>query len=303
MRSLCTSTLFLLASAGWGDDGSVKKVLLIGIDGCRTDALLAADAPNLHRLIKEGAFSKRNDVIGERTTGADTLSGPGWTSMLTGVWADKHGVKDNGFSGGPSRYRTFFSRLSAKAESAAFVSWKALEERVFGAGEGCRLVLDGSLHGFDEADQLVADAARKVLAEQDPAALFVFFGQVDAAGHQHGFHPDVRQYAAAIARVDRHVGKVLGAVKGRASHDREDWLIIVATDHGGRGLTHRGGRGRDEVRWTFLILAGQSVKAGPIEEPTANVDVAFTALVHLGVHIEPAWKFDGRCVGLKTKSP
>jgi arylsulfatase A-like enzyme len=221
--------------------------------------------------------------------------------MLTGVWADKHGVKDNGFSGGRSKYRTFFSRLGPGAKTVALVSWKALDERVFSQGEGARLVLDGSVNGFERADRLVAESAVKVLADEDPTALFVFFGQVDANGHQHGFHPKVPQYSRAIAQVDRHIGAVMEALGKRTSYAKEDWLTIVATDHGGRGLNHRGGRPHEEVRFTFLILHGPSVRKGSIQERTANVDVAYTALTHLGVRIDDVWQFDGRSVGLKGK--
>src|SRR4051812_12934347 len=100
----------VIASCAAAQDGPNKRFLLIGIDGCRTDALLAAQAPNLHRLRDEGAFSAKNDILGERRTAAETVSGPGWTSILTGVWADKHGVVDNGFRQ-RSRYGTFFARL------------------------------------------------------------------------------------------------------------------------------------------------------------------------------------------------
>jgi hypothetical protein len=69
----------------------VKKVLIIGIDGCRPDALKAAKAPHLHALMREGAFSEAAQA------GDITVSGPGWSSMLTGVWRTKHGVRDNKF--------------------------------------------------------------------------------------------------------------------------------------------------------------------------------------------------------------
>ncbi|CCH35397.1 alkaline phosphatase family protein [Actinosynnema sp. NPDC047251] len=74
----------------------VPKVLLIGLDGARYDKLLAADTPNVHALAQRG-FSSRSALYGSGM--ASTLSGPGWSSILTGVWPDKHKVKDNSFSG------------------------------------------------------------------------------------------------------------------------------------------------------------------------------------------------------------
>lgn len=295
MCGLLALAVLLFFTRTYAGDRPVKKFLLIGIDGCRTDALLAAPAPHLHTLLKGGAFSKRYDVLGDRKTGADTLSGPGWTTLLTGVWADKHGIQDNGFRKRVG-FATFFSRLRAEKpaiSTVALVSWKALAERVFDAGDGVRLVADGATKGFDQADRLVADAAVTTLTEQDPAALFAFFGQVDQEGHKHGFHPKVEQYVQAIAAVDGHVGRVLEAVSRRKVYDKEDWLVIVAADHGGRS--------HDEVRRTFLILSGPSVVPGEIMHETANVDVAVTALTHLGLEVKQEWKLDGRCVGLRGK--
>ena len=76
---------------------------------------------------------------------------------------------------------------------------------------------------------------------------------------------------------------------------------MTAADHGGRGTGHHGGRLHDEVRRTFLILSGPSVVLGPIMQETANVDVAMTALTHLGVEVKDEWMLDGRCVGRRGR--
>ncbi len=69
------------------------KVLLIGIDGCRADAILLANTPNIKGLLPHATYSF------DALTHYPTWSGPGWSSMLTGVWEDKHGVLDNTFAG------------------------------------------------------------------------------------------------------------------------------------------------------------------------------------------------------------
>jgi predicted AlkP superfamily pyrophosphatase or phosphodiesterase len=76
--------------------GQNKKLLFIGIDGCRPDALSQAQTPNMDALINNGLFI--NDALCS-INGQPTVSGPGWSTMITGVWYDKHGVSDNSFSG------------------------------------------------------------------------------------------------------------------------------------------------------------------------------------------------------------
>ena len=78
------------------DDGTEPKVLIIGIDGVRGDvANLSAQRNDsaFGRIIEEGAWSFNTSV------GPYAISGPGWSSMLTGVWCDRHGVVDNFFFG------------------------------------------------------------------------------------------------------------------------------------------------------------------------------------------------------------
>ena len=54
----------------------------------------------------------------------------------------------------------------------------------------------------------LANKAAKFLAEQNPHAVFVYFGQVDEIGHQDGFHPSVPSYLQALQAVDAHVAFV-----------------------------------------------------------------------------------------------
>ncbi len=75
------------------------KVFVIGIDGCRPDALKSAKTPNLDALVDAGILFTGTDIREpEGTDKADTISGPGWSNLLTGVWPDKHHVLDNEFS-------------------------------------------------------------------------------------------------------------------------------------------------------------------------------------------------------------
>ncbi|MDA8696006.1 alkaline phosphatase family protein [Flavobacteriales bacterium] len=68
------------------------RVLMIGIDGVRPDALEAAATPHLDALMAEGfsTLDALNDDI--------TMSGPGWSAIHCGVRSGKHNVIDNSFS-------------------------------------------------------------------------------------------------------------------------------------------------------------------------------------------------------------
>ena len=284
------------------DQAARKKVLLIGIDGCRPDALRTAETPHLDQLIREGAFADDTQILGDRVTQNDTISGPGWSSILTGVWADKHGVNGNEFHNpNYEEYPHFFRHIKDTQPSAFTVSlttWAPITENIVTAADVSRQVREPE-ESYAKGDQAVADEAVRLLREENPTAMFVYFGNVDETGHVHGFHPRVKPYVAEIEAVDQLVGKVLQALRARQAYGEEDWLILVGTDHGGQGTGHGDGQNVPAIRNGFLITSGPSAARGKIQKPTYIVDMVPTALVHLGVNIDPAWKLDGRPVGLR----
>ena len=107
------------------------RVLVIGIDGVRPDALRIADTPAIDELISEGAFTNNTKILGDRYRENETISGPGWSSFLTGVWADKHGVNDNTFRGqNYDEYPHFFVHLKRafpEAITGSFVDWEPID--------------------------------------------------------------------------------------------------------------------------------------------------------------------------------
>ena len=54
------------------------------------------------------------------------------------------------------------------------------------------------------------------------------------------------------------------------------------------------------ARLIFAIVSGAAARRGKLDEQTYLVDVPVTALVHLGVPIDPKWKLDGKPIGLRN---
>ncbi|WP_164104380.1 alkaline phosphatase family protein [Candidatus Laterigemmans baculatus] len=279
----------------------VKKVLLIGIDGCRFDALRKADTPHFDRLIASGAYSPAAQILGSRYRDNDTISGPGWSSILTGVWADKHGVHDNSFRGKQyEQYPHAFVRLKEvrpMLSTASFVTWEPIASQIT-AGADVSRAFEAENKDYATADERCAKAVAERLATADDDCIFFYIGQVDETGHAKGFHPTVPEYIAAIERADRLVGEVLNAIDTRATRDDEDWLIIITSDHGGAGLSHSNGHDNPEILNSMLIVSGAGVRPGPLPPPVEIVDAVATAATHLGVTIDDQWGWDGKPQGL-----
>jgi len=119
-----------------------RKVLVIGIDGARADALQAANTPNLDALLPHAFYtfdSWHLDI---------TVSGPSWSSIMTGVYHQKHGVTNNSYSGSnyldfpyfPTRAKEFKPNLYC----VQITEWAPMSDDVYNDGWNLKLkVPDG----------------------------------------------------------------------------------------------------------------------------------------------------------------
>ena len=306
LLTVCSSVSLAAADApipGSAAAAPVRKVLFIGIDGTRTDALEKARTPNIDKLAAKGFFNTHTAILSSRPTKNDTVSGPGWSSIFTGVWSDKHGVNDNTFKGSHyDQYPHLFTRLrevQPNAVTGSFCTWAPIHDNIV---QSATVSKSFSREGESYAamDNEVATAACQFLTDQNPALTCVYFGEVDEAGHAKGFHPSVPSYREAIEHVDQLVGQVMEAVKSRRTFAQEDWLVILTTDHGGRGLNHSKGHDANEVRQVWMIVSGHGVKQLDPSAPTAIVDIVPTALVWLRIPLKSDWKLDGQPEGIST---
>ena len=228
-----------------------RKLLILGIDGCRPDALLKCEAPNLRALADSGQFTWW------ALSRPPTKSGPCWSSIFTGVWNDKHGVTDNNFTN--QRFDFFpmlFKRLKDAEPSFSsgwFVYWPGLNDA---------MPHNADVSAGDWSDGNTLARSEELLKNGNPDALFIQFGAIDAVGHGPGFDPDKSEYLKSIEEVDGRVGVVIAALKSRPFYRDEHWRIIALSDHGGLG-GHHGGSTIEEIR-TFFIVAGDGVPRGEI---------------------------------------
>lgn len=301
-----------IAGAAPGQPNSFqgRHALVIGIDGLRSDAMQKAiadgQAPNIQELVTLGTVSWSAYAGGrerDEETRQSTMSGPGWSSVLTGTWVDKHGVKDNSFRdnhlGEWPHFFAHLKRLAPQAVTASSVDWPEIHEHILAsAGENAA---DHSccLATYTPADD--AELARQTavwLREEEPDVIFFYQGRVDGAGHEHGFSPDSEGYMEAIAQTDTNIGVVMEALKERARGRGEAWMVVLTSDHGGVGKGH-GGQSPEE-RTIPLIVCGGKVAAGVVstEEP-GQTAVPATVFAHLGLAVDPAFGWEDPAFGLE----
>lgn len=116
-------------------------------------------------------------------------------------------------------------------------------------------------------------------------AMFVFFDDVDDAGHSSTWLSG--SYLAEIADVDAQIGQLLAAIKARPSFATEDWQILVTADHGGRD-----GHGAMEAACYTIpfLVASRTAAQGTLSYRVSNSDATATVLTHFGIDPRQAFQ-------------
>jgi hypothetical protein len=234
--TLTAILLMLCAAVMAGNGGHKRKVLVIGVDGTRADALKqemdSGHAPNLKWLADNGFYtldSWHEDI---------TISGPSWSSIMCGVYHLKHGVTGNTYSGSNYNQYPYFPTHAKEIDSTfkciQYTEWAPMSNDVYNDG------WDQKIIGTDGYSQGTGSAAVGLIADPNVDLLFTYFDHVDLTGHSSGFSPANPAYNQAIDTVDVQVGRIIQAMRARPTYAQEDWLVLVVTDHGGTGTTHGG---------------------------------------------------------------
>lgn len=236
---------------GEGVEYVQRKVLLISIDGAVGAEVEKAMPKNIAKLLKTSKYSWTG------LSESSTYDASTWKSMVTGVSANKHMVleESDDFSATPDindphsvpqLYPSVFYRMMearAQDETVIITPWPELANKLMIEVDS-RIVVDN--------DAAVRDAAILQLKEEDPELMIVNFRSVIDAGVASGFSIENGAYLGALNRVDEHIGEIMEALKERKKYDKEEWLVIVTSNHGGTGSTY-GGKSLDE-RNIFTIF-------------------------------------------------
>jgi predicted AlkP superfamily pyrophosphatase or phosphodiesterase len=230
-----------------------KNLLLIGWDGVQwkhmQDLLKKGRLPNLAALKASGA------LVHVMVTDHDTSTKPGWTQICTGLSAKASGVYSNidfrPFPRGASIYEKL-EVLSEQKLLSVFIAGKAHNLGSLGPGIEWRdaTIVNGrgnTMQGepwmnakgaFDvwygdknreagEVGRLFSNVLEN-LGNNNRFAMFVHFGDPDAAGHEYG--ENSKEYRRAIIHCDAWLERIQSHLNQYGLADNT--LVVVTTDHG-----------------------------------------------------------------------
>jgi predicted AlkP superfamily pyrophosphatase or phosphodiesterase len=218
-----------------------KKAVFIIIDGVSKDVLDKLAIPNIDAITKEGALLSAYQG-GERGqyNQTPTISAPGYTNVITGVWYNKHNVPDNDIKAPNYHYPTifrFFKDQYPEKKIGIFSSWEDNRTKLVGEGlkqtgnikfdykfdglelDTVKLPHDKDRQFMSAIDQAVTDEAARQIKENAPDLSWVYLEYTDDMGHMFG---DSKKYNDAVELADRQIGQIWEAVKLREKEYKED---------------------------------------------------------------------------------
>ena len=240
-----------------------KKAILIGFDGCRADIRAEIDKENsgITALLDEGATFKIAYCGGvnypEKNT-QDTSTAPGWCSILTGEWADVHGITGNDITKKMDT-KTLLTTLTEDKliDDAVFATrWKGHFSRnnatYLAEVDYCtvnELDVDFALCKNDEGTH--AYTMDEIKKADCADFIFSIYEPTDSTGHNKGFSFNNPKYKEAFKKEDAMALEVINGIKNRDTYETEDWLFIITSDHGGIADNH--GKESIQERMTFVV--------------------------------------------------
>lgn len=256
------------------------------------------------------------------------MSGPAWSSILTGQSQSVHCVLDNDLGNKAGRLPALPTVLSLVKEVQSRISPSIQPSSVAvvsGDWDGMPILCKRDadiLEWFKDCTkpEIACDFATRLLEQAtSPDILFVYLDLIDHTGHDKGFGLHVPEYISAIEQVDAALAPLLQAVRRREQQCGEDWLVLVTTDHGGSdvqchdkrvlrhfaenwgasGFEYQGVHGMNlpQHRGTFFIASRRNRTGREVIPAPRAEDVAVTLLSHFSKAAARNWQFAGVAQG------
>ena len=276
--------IIVLFSVSCKKSNQSPRVIVLGLDGMRPDAIEGAKTPNLHQLIYDGTSTMKARSL------YPTSSGANWASMLLGCGPDQHGVDRNDWKLENREITPVFEKKSGYSVSI----FDVLEKN------NPKLRTSAVLEWFPIAnyfDTIVPDTVidAKSLEETVDGIIDEFinkkadfvFSQIDFmdhAGHSLGFGSE--EYRKKAEVLDKEIGRLIKALKTNGLYS--DIYIIALADHGGIGFSH-GGKSMEEYIIPFIIKGPGIAKGQSTDEVVSTFDIAPIVASIFGYEIPQFW--------------
>jgi predicted AlkP superfamily pyrophosphatase or phosphodiesterase len=257
-----------------------NKVILISIDGMRSDGLRACGNPYTGKLEEMCTYTYTGGSMNPSVTF------PCHFSMTHSVTPQRHGILTNTYVPQVRPVMGIFEKIkNAGGISAMFYGWEPLRDI---ASPGA-LKFSTYINAYmkESSDTALTDEAISVISENKPDFAFLYMVETDEkGGHDNGWMSE--EYL-------RRVSIALDNVKRVVERFGEEYTVIITADHGGHDRGHGSERPEDMV--IPMFFRGKDFTAGPLAENCSLLDIAPTITAVLGITPVKEWGGHALCNG------
>jgi len=262
-----------------------NRLLFLGIDGLRPDALLFAHTPNLDYIIKNGKINLETQIQN------DAISGQSWCTIFEGT--NRHDilfneqVEDDDYSPRDN----IISELNNKNINTVSITatWRGIYNLTKNSKNSV-YIDKGHLKSND--DLVIHHTYEEILKDKLDNFIFSYIGGIDKTGHKYGFSLQVDEYIKYIEQFDKSLNLLVKLI------DEYNYSLVITTDHGGsyykdctklqenifRGIPYYSGQVKDKCKGihglnipqhkrTFQIYYGNKFEKSETLDNLKNTDI------------------------------
>lgn len=250
-----------------------KKVILISIDGMRSDGLQACENPYVKTLENLCSYTYAASSMNPSVTF------PCHFSMSHSVTPQRHGILTNTYVPQVRPVNGIFEKIcAAGGVSAMFYGWEPLRDITSPGSLKYATYINAYME--DSVDTLLTDAAVTLIEEKQPDFVFLYMVDTDEkGGHDNGWMSD--EYLRRIHIAVNNLKRIIEAFG-------EEYSIIVMADHGGHDRSH--GSDLPEDMTIPLFLYGTEFEPGDNIVNASLLDIAPTIADVMGIGSDPEWE-------------
>jgi predicted AlkP superfamily pyrophosphatase or phosphodiesterase len=224
-------------AAGVSAAGAPPQVILVSMDGFRRSYLDTDSVPTLHALGRDGVTAQA------MIPSFPTLTFPNHYTIVTGLYPEHHGIVGNSIY--DPEFRALFTMSNAaskesrwwggqpiwvtaekQGERAASMFWVGSEVEIDSVRPTRWKPFDAKVPFDARVDTVLSWL--DLTGAQRLSLITLYFDEPDHTGHDAG--PDSPRTAAAAARADSALGRLVQGLRSRGIYDKVN--LIVVSDHG-----------------------------------------------------------------------
>ncbi len=250
-----------------------NKVILISIDGMRSDGLKACGNPYVAQLetICRHTYDARSMV--------PSVTFPCHFSMTHSVTPQRHGILTNTYVPQVRPVDGIFEKIrAAGGVSAMFYGWEPLRD--IASPGTLKFATYINAYMEESSDTVLTDAAVALIKEKKPDFAFLYMVETDEkGGHDNGWMSEeyLRRIAIAIDNVKRIITEF-----------GDEYTVILMADHGGHDRSH--GSEMPEDMTIPLFCYGPQFEAGVLPSGVSLLDIAPTIAKVMGISPDREWE-------------